>query len=591
MTALTDLVSTDNLPETLIKINGNNAEIDSRYNNQQIINTKDHNITGNGVTDDYTAFMTLYNSVAIGSTIELNGFVRITTPMILNKQISIVSPSLIDAFLVDLTDPTQNAITFYKSGGSIDNTKLHFNIYGAAATAGTSGNYAVCNDVVVFKNCHRNNIKIYSQCGADGYAMRLRGSILNRIHHDHSASWVAPTPVNKRFWAADHLYMEAFNSINSNANEIYVAYEGRRHGITVIASEAEGNYISGVIENHTGKAFNLTNVLNWTIEDLWIESSTALASTFTGCKSFTFKNVNGWSPGVSMLTGDMMNLVSCKNFNFVSFRGSINIDSNCIGTQLGDITVGAYHTITDNSTSTNMYGGITYDNSSTYLNDSIGLPSMENIFPNPYMDLWSLGASGIPDYFSNSTDCTFTKSTTTVYQGNPELKSAYVQSTATALARGCRADLPLKHRGPLINRMLAATVAVYIPTGQPDLIVYVVGGGGSSYYAMGGSTVTVKDTWVVLKGAFPSDSNGDYYLKFVNHNGSNFVAGNYYVGGISVCLGHKPPKFLCDHGKRREYYATSISYTPSFIGQEALVAGVWYKAIAVASSADWKALN
>lgn len=38
-------------------------------------------------------------------------------------------------------------------------------------------------------------------------------------------------------------------------------------------------------------------------------------------------------------------------------------------------------------------------------------------------------------------------------------------------------------------------------------------------------------------------------------------------------------------------YLTSVSATPEFIGQEALVAGIWYRAIATSSSADWKALN
>jgi hypothetical protein len=38
-------------------------------------------------------------------------------------------------------------------------------------------------------------------------------------------------------------------------------------------------------------------------------------------------------------------------------------------------------------------------------------------------------------------------------------------------------------------------------------------------------------------------------------------------------------------------YLTSIAAAPSYIRQEALVAGVWYKAIGTSSTSDWKALN
>lgn len=38
-------------------------------------------------------------------------------------------------------------------------------------------------------------------------------------------------------------------------------------------------------------------------------------------------------------------------------------------------------------------------------------------------------------------------------------------------------------------------------------------------------------------------------------------------------------------------YATSIGSVPTFVGQEALVAGVWYKAIGTSSTTDWKAIT
>jgi len=37
-------------------------------------------------------------------------------------------------------------------------------------------------------------------------------------------------------------------------------------------------------------------------------------------------------------------------------------------------------------------------------------------------------------------------------------------------------------------------------------------------------------------------------------------------------------------------FPTSISGTPEFVGQEAFVGGIWYKADGITSSADWKML-
>jgi hypothetical protein len=38
-------------------------------------------------------------------------------------------------------------------------------------------------------------------------------------------------------------------------------------------------------------------------------------------------------------------------------------------------------------------------------------------------------------------------------------------------------------------------------------------------------------------------------------------------------------------------YLTSISDKPTFIGQEALVNGIWYKSIATSSPSDWKQIT
>lgn len=76
--------------------------------------------------------------------------------------------------------------------------------------------------------------------------------------------------------------------------------------------------------------------------------------------------------------------------------------------------------------------------------------------------------------------------------------------------------------------------------------------------------------------------------------GTNYtIVGNNFAGNTtpSTIASSTKASSIIKNNQGVTEYETSVASTPDFIGQEALVAGIWYKAIATSSSADWKALN
>ena len=71
------------------------------------------------------------------------------------------------------------------------------------------------------------------------------------------------------------------------------------------------------------------------------------------------------------------------------------------------------------------------------------------------------------------------------------------------------------------------------------------------------------------------------------------VTGNDFTGNTTAASIGSGVRATCKISNNQGIndYITSISATPEYIGQEALVAGVWYMAIGTSSTADWKALN
>src|SRR3990167_9370082 len=71
------------------------------------------------------------------------------------------------------------------------------------------------------------------------------------------------------------------------------------------------------------------------------------------------------------------------------------------------------------------------------------------------------------------------------------------------------------------------------------------------------------------------------------------ITGNDFTGNTNAAAIGLGVRATCKISNNQGIndYITSISATPEYIGQEALVSGVWYRAIGTSSTADWKALN
>ena len=233
-------------------------------------------------------------------------------------------------------------------------------------------------------------------------------------------------------------------------------------------------------------------------------------------------------------------------------------------------------------------GGITSTGSSTTLVGGGGASPIENIFQNPFVDIWTNGAAAAPDGFS-AVSATFARETSTVYPLNAVAVSAAVTSTATTLANMTVATPSGVFAITSGARWVSFAAPVYVATGQPNLVVYMFDG---TTYA-GVQTVTIKDSWVVVRGSVLIAGGSTPSVVFAPWNGTAFVAGNFYVGGLSMVNGTSSPKFLIDSGRRLDYVVSSVSNAPAFVGQRAYISGTgkWYMAKGAASSADWIILN
>jgi hypothetical protein len=130
---------------------------------------------------------------------------------------------------------------------------------------------------------------------------------------------------------------------------------------------------------------------------------------------------------------------------------------------------------------------------------------------------------------------------------------------------------------------------VYVATGQPNVAIYMFN--GTSYEGIG--NITTKDVWVTVRGSVLVTAGATPTVVYAPFSGASLVAGNFYVGGLSMVNGTTSPKFLIDSGRRLETVVTSVSNAPGFVGQRAYLSGTgkWYMAAGTASSADWIILN
>lgn len=519
-----------------------------------------------GVTDDYATLMNAHSNLNAGDVLLITRPVMLKTPVLWTKKIDIQCIGDKGYFIADVGS-TNDAFTI--KGMSLNSVNLKINIYGLANC---------CKNALVTDCVNLSTINAKIKAGAVEYGFVAKGNLLttHNIHISNNYS----APLVGAVMPTNHMLLSTGTATvtESNASKFNVKFEGGGNGIIKTnTSNLTGVEFTGTMEGLTGKPFDLSVVKYFNINNLYLEANT-LDSVFTNCITATMQTIRNNTM--------KMKFVNTTGISIDGYVGSLEFDSTCTG-KVKSIALNG-DTIINNSVAVSIEGMVVdLSNPLSYGVKNIGENIPENLFHNPYIDIWSNGDASAPDGWTGST-ITWAKESIIVSPINPKKLSAYCQQTGTTITDGAHADLKTEHAIMTSERWVSITLPLYVAFGQPDLYVYIYDTSQFRRVAI----VTEKDTWVTVCGSAYVGANKQVRIYVCPYNGA-FVAGNYYIGGLSVVNGNSPSKYLLDNGKRNEHVVSSVSYAPAFMGQRAYLSGTakWYMAKGTTSSGDWIILN
>lgn len=492
-------------------------------------------------TSDYATFQDAYNATPVGGNLYVIGIVNITAPVVLTKRVSVICASTSDALYVTV-GTTNDAITFQGTASGINNITLQLNVYGPASA---------CNNAVVLSRVDRSNITLNVRAGALAYAVVLDGVLENKINVYSSTNW-AP-PVVSYGTQLDHIYIKRNDTygVAPNVNTLYVVLEGCRNGITtpglaqpgIIPVSEGGNTISGTIQGLSGRAIDWYQSTGLTLTSLWLEAN-QVHSVFNGCRSLRVgPGVQGVSP--SYPGGRQLQFLGCQNVVVDGFQyGQLLFDALCSLPVIRNALVYSEDDIIAPDGFFN--GGVTYPIASlsdaTIAYGGAGVPSMENLHTNPFLDIWYYDTvlAALQPQGVTPTNCTLAQgaiapssySDTNNLGATPNLSCTL---TVAGINNGVYFNLPTRYVNQLYNRWMSFSIPVFLQSGSANARVYV---NGTLV-----STVTTTNTWVVVRGSAIVPASGNFSLWITRHDGTNFVTSNAFaVGGVSICYGPQAPK-------------------------------------------------
>lgn len=532
------------------------------------VSVKDWGAVGDGVTDDYAAIMAAHNNAPDGATIYVRGALRFTQPLIFTRRLNWICEGPNDYFKPDGLTTSQDCITITGTAATSP-MRCVINLYNSSFNS--------CRHGIVLQNYNNSEITANVAVGGVGYSIVSRGCLLTRFNLTSSVNYT--NPLGSPYVCANHLKVERYNSISNNANDYYVRFEGRDNGIIIDDQSNEGNsFFRGTIEGLTGSPIQATGCIGLKFTELHLEGNAGNAS-FTSCAGLSLENVLNVASGP-------IDLIGCIGAYINNYTGGLTISIGCVGTRIGVMRKATVNDVlVDNSNSTEMLQSIALPSGSDVMDGGAGTSPLENLFYNPFCDLFDAGVGAAPNGFTIASG-SVVKEVGTVYPGNPKGVAAFVTSTATTLANGLRispkADISVSE-----ERWYSVLVWAYIQAGQPNISVTLFN--GSTY--LGGKVVTTKTAWVPVRISARVPAGNVPVISIVGISGSTIVAGNFIVGGVAMNYGIVAPKYLFDSSRREMHYPTSIAFQPSFIGQEALAGGSWYKATGTSAPTDWKLIS
>lgn len=544
--------------------------------------------TGSGEAgNDTAAFTAYYASLPLGASLRISGKVRFTATVTLNRRISIVCPGQTDCFIVApgpgnnglvIDQGTANDETGLNTQGGINDIDLIINVYGTAAA---------CLNAVVFTRLDRSRVTACVYAGASGYAYVLDGCLSNQMNLTSSANF--KPPIASPAFQTNHILMQKNTTytVATNTNNLFVILEGGNNGVTSSAMSGEGgNTIRGLIEGMGGRAFMLTASLGMHITDVWCEAN-AFSSTFDNCSNMRI------GPGVINFDGaaqDNFQISNSRGVAIDGYYGGYNFASSCYGTAIGQVGTPdpARNIVQD--VGAQQRGWLADASNASYQRNNAGESTMNCLYHNPFMDLWSNGTSTAPDGVTIPATATVSKSTVTVYPGNLTGTSMSVVSGGTTSDNGVYI-VPLNQPW-LDNDYISFMIPIYPLNGANGAVrVLITPDNGSTFYEM--ANVNVGGQWTVVRGSFKLQAGQNWRIILAVWNGTTYTNGwQFFVGGVNIVRGTVPPRDLADSHGRRWFIPNSVANTPSRFGQFAYTsAGKLYFASATTSPTDWIILN
>lgn len=545
------------------------------------------NIKADGVTDDYAAVVEAINAAPVGTTLRISGPILLKSSLVITKRIGFICESPTDCFIIDLSSqpssPSRVGFKYDGPAGGINDVVIVINVYGKANCA---------DHAVVLSRIDRSpHIYVNVYAGTPQHAVILAGCLINRMVINSSANFVPPY-LGMAFQEKHVRCMKALG-VAFNVNVVWVNLEGGGEGFIGDNMTSEGNNtIYGCIEGLTsGRPIDLTGWMLPVVRDLHFEANT-LGPIFRNCTQPTLgPNVLNAQEG---LPAEFEN---CRQPYIDGYYGEYKFDDLCSSPHVGRVL-----TLSNASQQGEGYfmsaetgRAAVWVGSTDVSYGGPGSFQLENLFHNPFMDIWDNGPTTVP------AGCT-TNGTVAVeeiayplpvYTDNEGIgRSARVTVSSTAVTDGLYMKCKYPYdKGRHGGHFISATVALLVSGGQPDVIVFIFANG--QLYDIG--RVSDKNKWVLIRGSarISDEQVAMILVRPWNFGGGGAVSGEFYLGGCTIVKGTRPAKFISDHGKRAEHVVDNVTWRPAFVGQRAYVPGTgkWYMAKGTTSASDWVPLN
>ena len=360
--------------------------------------------------------------------------------------------------------------------------------------------------------------------------------------------------------------------------------------------------ITGTIEGlGDGRPLDWCHCADAELRDLHLETNLS-ASTFERFQNLRLASVHN--------TAGRMRFIACRSASVEAYHGArLDFDAACSGITLGRVYLDDDHDgrVTDASGSAQaIAGSASLVTRADLLDGLTERASLENLFHNPYLDIWSAGPDALPDGVQLGGGCgsdgvgapcvVVNRETARVWSGNPAGISARFTVPVALLAQ----DRPgfvlvAPHDTATAERWFSVLLPVFVESGPP-LDVFVHSGQASPVHV---AQVTSTGTWVPVRATVrvPLGHGFAVLLRAVApaSQAPTPVPGHYLVGGCAIVAGTSAPQDLSDHGRRAAHIVGRVDHTPAFVGQRARVQDAaggttrlrWYMAAGTRQASDW----